>query len=203
MVCCRSTLSSNIFSETTGPIAVRFYMVTSNWVDLDLFYNKVNFVHLGFYIWKVCRLSNISSENTGPIKVRFYIEQLCLAGTKVYIIGPGHLTKMVAMPIYGKKTFKNLSSSELCLETWHTGKGTWALQSIYKSWSRVDHDPFYNKVYFVHLDFTFGKIHQHIQTFSHQKPLDWIVRFYMEHLCLGGTKIYIICPGYMAEMATI
>ena len=31
-------------------------------------------------------------------------------GTKVCINGPGHMTKMAAIPIYGKKTFKNLLS---------------------------------------------------------------------------------------------
>ena len=31
---------------------------------------------------------------------------LCLAGTKVYIIGPGHMTKMAATPIYGKNLLK-------------------------------------------------------------------------------------------------
>ena len=40
------------------------------------------------------KISNIS-ETTGPIQVRFYVEHLCLTGTKVYIIGPSHMTKMV------------------------------------------------------------------------------------------------------------
>ena len=49
------------------------------------------------------KISNIfSSEIKGPFRARFYIEHLCLMGTKVYIIGPGHMTKMAAMPIYGK-----------------------------------------------------------------------------------------------------
>ena len=50
----------------------------------------------------VIKISIFSSESKGPIQVRFYIEHLCLTGTKVYIIGPGHMTKMAAMPIYGK-----------------------------------------------------------------------------------------------------
>ena len=38
-------------------------------------------------------------------------------GTKIYIIGPGHMTKMVAMPTYGKnpyygKNHKKSSSPE-------------------------------------------------------------------------------------------
>ena len=47
--------------------------------------------------------SNIfSSETAWPIKVKFYVEPPWEGGTKVYINGPGHMTKMAAMPIYGK-----------------------------------------------------------------------------------------------------
>ena len=61
----------------------------------------------------VCRTSYIvvrrphslkifSSETNGPIKVKFHMELLWDRGTKVCSNGPGHLTKMAAMPIYGK-----------------------------------------------------------------------------------------------------
>ena len=33
-------------------------------------------------------------------------QHLCLMGTKVYISGPGHMTKMASMPIYGKNPLK-------------------------------------------------------------------------------------------------
>ena len=47
--------------------------------------------------------SNIfSSETAWPIKPKFYVESPWEGGTKVYINGPGHMTKMAAMPIYGK-----------------------------------------------------------------------------------------------------
>ena len=56
------------------------------------------------------QFSNIfSSENAWPIKAKFYAELSCEGGTKVYINGPGHMTKMAAMPIYGK----NLKKSSL------------------------------------------------------------------------------------------
>ena len=56
--------------------------------------------------------SNVfSSETAWPIKAKFYIEPPWEGGTKVYINGPGHMTKMTAMPIYGIK-FKNSSSPE-------------------------------------------------------------------------------------------
>ena len=46
--------------------------------------------------------SNISSETAWPIKAKFYVEPPWEGGTKVYINGLGHMTKMAAMPIYGK-----------------------------------------------------------------------------------------------------
>ena len=52
-------------------------------------------------------------------------------GTKVYLNGPGHMTKMAAMPIYnGKNLIQSQKSYDL--ETWHVAFGTQALQSLYK-----------------------------------------------------------------------
>ena len=52
--------------------------------------------------------SNIfSSETAWPIKAKFYVEPPWEGGTKVYINGPGHMTKMAAMPIYGKNLKKS------------------------------------------------------------------------------------------------
>ena len=51
--------------------------------------------------------SNIfSSETAWPIKAKFYVEPPWEGGTKVYINGPGHMTKMAATPIYGKNPSK-------------------------------------------------------------------------------------------------
>ena len=50
--------------------------------------------------------SNIFSETAWPIKAKFYVEPPWEGGTKVYINGPGHMTKMAATPIYGKKPSK-------------------------------------------------------------------------------------------------
>ena len=48
-------------------------------------------------------ISNVfSSETAWPIKAKFYVEPPWQGGKKVYINGPGHMTKMAAMPIYGK-----------------------------------------------------------------------------------------------------
>ena len=47
-------------------------------------------------------LNIFSSETASPIKAKFYVEPPWEGGTKVYINGPGHMTKMATMPIYGK-----------------------------------------------------------------------------------------------------
>ena len=53
-----------------------------------------------------CRLQQclniFSSETALPIKAKFYVELPWEGGMKVYISGPGHMTKMAGMPIYGK-----------------------------------------------------------------------------------------------------
>ena len=57
-------------------------------------------------------ISNVFfSETAWPIKAKFYVELPWEGGTKVYINRPGHMTKMAAMPIYGK-TLKKSSSPE-------------------------------------------------------------------------------------------
>ena len=56
-------------------------------------------------------------------------------GTKVYINGPGHMTKMAAMPICGKNLKKSSSPEPEVpydFEIWHVAMGTQALQSLYK-----------------------------------------------------------------------
>ena len=49
-------------------------------------------------------LNVFSSEIAWSIKAKFYVERPWEGGTKVCLNGPGHMTKMAAMPIYGKKT---------------------------------------------------------------------------------------------------
>ena len=47
-------------------------------------------------------LNIFSSETAWPIKAKLYVEPPWEGGTKVYVNGPGHMTKMAAMSIYGK-----------------------------------------------------------------------------------------------------
>ena len=56
------------------------------------------------------KFSNIfSSETTGPIEAKFHMEPPWDGGRKVCSKGPGHMTKMAAMPIYGKNRKKSSS----------------------------------------------------------------------------------------------
>ena len=67
----------------------------------------------------------------------------------MYIRNSGHMTKMAAMPIYGKKTLQNLllkSRWTDFTETWHATSMAKALHCIYKSSPCNDIDLFYDKV---------------------------------------------------------
>ena len=48
-------------------------------------------------------------ETTGPIEAKSHVEPLWDGGTKVCSNGTGHMTKMAAMPIYGKNLKKSSS----------------------------------------------------------------------------------------------
>ena len=54
-------------------------------------------------VYRTIGFSNIfSSETAWPIKPKIFVEHPWEGGMKVYINGLGHMTKMAAMPIYGK-----------------------------------------------------------------------------------------------------
>ena len=67
---------------------------------------------------------NISSEATGPIEAKFHMESPWDVGTKVCSNGPGHMTKMAAMPRYSKN-LKHLLRNQKAddLETWCAASG--------------------------------------------------------------------------------
>ena len=94
-------------------------------------------------VWcRSVRLSSVStisdvfsSETALPINAKLHVEPPWEGGMKVYINGPGHMTKMAAMPIYHiVKTFKNLLQNQESydLETWHAASETQALHILYK-----------------------------------------------------------------------
>ena len=66
-----------------------------------------------------------SSETTGPISFKFRMQFPSKGGKKVYICGPGHMTKMATMPIYGKNLRKSSSPEPLgrFLETLYVAAG--------------------------------------------------------------------------------
>ena len=69
---------------------------------------------------------NIFSETTGLIEAKFHMESPWDGGTKVCSNGPGHITKMAAMPIYGKNLKKNLLlriQKADGLESWYAASG--------------------------------------------------------------------------------
>ena len=51
----------------------------------------------------------LSSETAWPIKAKLYVEPPWEGGTKVCINGPGHMTKLAVMSIYGKNLKKSHS----------------------------------------------------------------------------------------------
>ena len=53
------------------------------------------------YMHMTTVFKDIFSETAWPIKAKFYVEPPWEGGKKEYINGPGHITKMAAMPIYG------------------------------------------------------------------------------------------------------
>ena len=80
---------------------------------------------------------------------------------KIHEYDAGHMTKMAAMPIYGKKkTFKDLLLWNLWTnfqETWYVAFRTPANHSLFKWWPCVDTDLFYGKVKFQNFSFCIGK----------------------------------------------
>ena len=50
-----------------------------------------------------------SLETAGPIEAKFHVERQWDGGRKEYSNGPGHMTGMANMPIYGKNLKKSSS----------------------------------------------------------------------------------------------
>ena len=73
----------------------------------------------------VCVCQHIfSSETTGLIEVKFHMDSPWDGGTKVCSNGPGHITKMTAMPIYGKNLKYLLRNQKVGdPETWYAALG--------------------------------------------------------------------------------
>ena len=79
----------------------------------------------------------VNNVQTSPLKplgqsnAKFYVEPSREGVTKCHINVPGHLIKMADIPIYDKKTFKNLllqNEKSYDLETWHVASVSQVLQ---------------------------------------------------------------------------
>ena len=76
----------------------------------------------------VSTFSNIfSSETTWPIEAKLYMEPPWDGGTKIYSNGPGHMTKMAAMPIL-LKNLKIFFSGTKRPMTLKLGMWLWVLE---------------------------------------------------------------------------
>ena len=77
--------------------------------------------HSRFNIFKL-----LSLETARPIKAKFHMEPSWDRGTKIHSNGPGHTTKMAAMPIYGKHLKNILLWNQKAddLESWNAASGT-------------------------------------------------------------------------------
>ena len=66
-------------------------------------------------------------------EAKFHVEPAWDGGTKVFSNGPAHMTKMGAMPVYGK-ILKNLLWNQKAddLEAWHAASGTQVLLNLFK-----------------------------------------------------------------------
>ena len=126
--------------------------------------------------WKI---SNIFfSETAWPMKAKFYMEHPWVGGTKVCSWDLGHMTKMAATPIFGKKTLKNLLLQNLWANfhlTWYVASGTPAHCSLRKWWPWGDLDLFYGKVNFGNIGFYTGKSENHgfFDNYCSLRPEKW------------------------------
>ena len=109
----------------------------------------------------VCRprsLNIFSSETARPISQISYRASMGW-GNESLFNRPGHMTKMALMPIYGK-TLKNLflwNQKVDDIETWYAALGARVLPSLFKWWTWVDLDLFYNKVKCALLSVSMGR----------------------------------------------
>ena len=97
-----------------------------------------------------------SLETARLIEARFHVDPPWDGGTKVYSNGPGHMTKMATMPIYGKNIKKSSSMEPKGddLEIWYAAAGTTKYVQLM---TLVDLDLFYSKVKFCPLCFCMGR----------------------------------------------
>ena len=95
----------------------------------------------------------MSSETTGPSKAKLHVEHPLEGGRNVYMKGLGHMTKMGAIPVYGKNIKKSsFEPVDQCQQNLVCSIYLrLADHSLYKSSPWVDLDLFYSMVRFGHI----------------------------------------------------
>ena len=68
-----------------------------------------SFIELGPNLSDSIFLNLFSSITSTPIEAKFHVEPPWNRGTKAASTDPGHMTKMAAVPIYGKNIQKSCS----------------------------------------------------------------------------------------------
>ena len=74
----------------------------NEYMKLYEYQRSMSFIDLGPNLSDSIFLNFFSSITTRLIEAKFHVEPSLDGGTKVYSNGPGHMTKVAAMPIYGK-----------------------------------------------------------------------------------------------------
>ena len=108
----------------------------------------------------VCRPHslNISSETTGPFEAKFHVESPWDGGTNVCSNGPGHMTKMATMAIYGKNLKKSSSHEPKGQLPWNLVCSIGCSSTTkFVQMMTLDLDLFYSKAKFGPLCFCMGK----------------------------------------------
>ena len=79
-------------------------------------------------------IKTVFSQTIGPIELKFHVKTPYDKLAKIYAKYFGHMTKMAATPIYGKKHYKILLQNQKAedLGTWYVALGLWGLPSLFK-----------------------------------------------------------------------
>ena len=103
--------------------------------------------------------NNFSSETTGPVLIKFHVQPPGSRWLKIGLNGTGFMTKMAALPIYGKNLRKSSSPEPLVWLPWNLVCSIrWqSPQSLFKWWLKVDLDQFFIKVKYSPLEFRMEK----------------------------------------------
>ena len=88
-----------------------------------------------------------STETAGPIKAKFYVEPPWEGGKKVYVNGPGHMTKMATTPMKKSSKISSRAGSPIILKLCMQHQGL-NLFNVY-----INDDPRLNLTYFTTMSY--------------------------------------------------